>query len=77
MRKLDIDNETEYTIRASNDKTFFDGMQAHVLLNGNVIGIFGIVHPDVLNNFHWFSPTSVLELTVEPLIDFFFEKKFG
>jgi len=43
-------------------------MQANVILAGEAIGTFGIVHPDVLKNFDWTFPTSLLELKIEPLI---------
>jgi phenylalanyl-tRNA synthetase beta chain len=36
--------------------------------NGKKIGVFGIVHPDVCAKFDIVSPTSVLELELEPLM---------
>ena len=46
-------DESEFSIKASDEKEFFPGMQANVLLVGKVVGTFGIVHPNVLNNFKW------------------------
>lgn len=43
------------------------------MLENKVIGTFGILHPNVLDNFKWDYPSSLLELKVEPLIDFFLD----
>lgn len=77
MKKMKIPNEKKkgYHITASENKTFFPKMQADVLLEGQCIGTFGILHPDVLKNFGWMFPTSLIELQVEPLIEYFFRLK--
>lgn len=54
-----------YSIRPSHDPTLFPGRRADVLLNGEKIGIFGILHPDVLSNFEIPCPCSVMELNLE------------
>lgn len=75
MTKLSVkmDLKNGYYIRPAEDSTFMDGRQAHVLFRGNVIGIFGVIHPQVLLNFEWPFPTSMLELNLEPLIEAFFD----
>ena len=57
-----------YQLQESNEPTYFPGRQAHVMRNGKKIGVFGIVHPDVCAKFDIVSPTSVLELELEPLM---------
>jgi len=39
-----------------------------VLLKGNKIGNFGVIHPKVLENFAWKYPVSVVELNLEILM---------
>jgi len=75
MCKLSVklDQKNGYFIKTAEDPTFMSGRQAHVLFKGEVIGIFGVIHPQVLLNFEWPFPTSVLELNVEPLVKAFFE----
>lgn len=57
----------------SKDASFFEGMQAHILVDGMVIGIIGELHPDVLSSkgFDVNMPTSALELNLEPFLDWF------
>jgi phenylalanyl-tRNA synthetase beta chain len=50
----------------------FPARQADVLFKGNKIGIFGVIHPTVLENFGWKHPVSVLELNLELLMEGFF-----
>lgn len=48
--------------------TFFPGRQAHVHLNGRIIGAFGIVHPEVAASFDAPYVSSLLEINIEPLL---------
>ena len=57
-----------YELEESNEPTYFPGRQAYIKRNGKKIGVFGIVHPDVCAKFDVVSPTSVLELELEPLM---------
>uniref|UniRef100_A0A915D1U1 Phenylalanine--tRNA ligase beta subunit n=1 Tax=Ditylenchus dipsaci TaxID=166011 RepID=A0A915D1U1_9BILA len=57
-----------YTIREANDPTFFNGRCAEVLVEGKAVGIFGIIHPEVLANFELKHLCAALELNVEPFI---------
>jgi phenylalanyl-tRNA synthetase beta chain len=65
----DTKKKVTYSVRESQDGTFFPGMQAEILLNGQVIGNYGIIHPQVLTNFNWTYPSSYLELNLEQLIN--------
>ncbi len=48
--------------------TFFPGRQAEIFIHKGTqrIGVFGIVHPDVLAAYDIKYPTSALELDIEP-----------
>lgn len=74
MLKLGIRNDKEngYHIKPSEDSTFMPGRQASVFYKGRNVGIFGVVHPQVLLNFEWPFPTSMIEVNLEPLIEGFF-----
>jgi len=47
---------------------FFPGRHAQIVLDGKIVGHFGVVHPRVLANFEISYPCSVLELNVEPFL---------
>jgi len=61
----------QYSVEPIDDPTYFPGRCARVLIEeGGVktsIGVFGVVHPEVLKNFNVANPTSALELDVEAL----------
>ena len=60
------DNPEAYSWKESQDKTFFPDRQANVMYKGMNVGIFGVVHPEVLKAFDIVFPCSALELNVEP-----------
>ncbi|RWS05556.1 phenylalanine--tRNA ligase beta subunit-like protein, partial [Dinothrombium tinctorium] len=60
-------NETGYFIKACQDERFLSGRCAHVVLNGSVIGVMGVLHPEVIGNFELNQPCAVLEISVEKL----------
>eukprot|EP01080_Neovahlkampfia_damariscottae_P004438 gene4438-7813_t len=64
MESLNIQN---YEITPANDERFFKGRQANIVYENEVIGIFGILHPEVLQNFGIRYPCSVIELNIEKL----------
>jgi phenylalanyl-tRNA synthetase beta chain len=64
-----------YSVRPSSDPTCFPGMGAEVVLHweeagkeDQVVGTFGVVHPEVLQNFEVTYPCSILEMDVEALM---------
>ena len=65
-----------YGVRPSEDDLFFPGMRANIVLCRNadqsehVIGVMGVVHPEVLNNFEITYPCSVVELDVDAIMNF-------
>ncbi|KAI9219054.1 phenylalanyl-tRNA synthetase beta chain [Blastocladiella britannica] len=59
---------SEYSIRESFSETFFPGRQADVVYQGQVIGQFGILHPEVVTAFEVNLPVTVLEMNLEPFL---------
>jgi len=47
LHELSID----YTIRESADPAFIDGRRGDIIVAGNPVGVFGEIHPAVLNAF--------------------------
>lgn len=54
-----------YHIRKGTDGALFPGRSAEVIYNGQVIGIMGVLHPDVLGKFEIVNPCAALEINVE------------
>lgn len=61
-------SESGYSIKESNCPTFFEGRSADIMLNGIVVGTFGILHPHVLTKFEISFPCSALEINLEPFL---------
>ncbi|OMO95854.1 Phenylalanyl-tRNA synthetase, class IIc, beta subunit, archae/euk cytosolic [Corchorus capsularis] len=60
-----VGDNTGYYIQLSDEPEFLSGRQAKIIYKGSRIGIFGIVHPEVLNNFDIPDPCSFLEIYIE------------
>jgi phenylalanyl-tRNA synthetase beta chain len=58
-------DNTGYYIQRSEEPEFLSGRQANIIYKGKRIGVFGIVHPEVLNNFDIPDPCSFVEIDVE------------
>ena len=61
--------ESVYWIQETGEKTFFEGHAADIRMRVGgkevVVGVFGILHPSVLEKFELRYPVSVLEVNVE------------
>ena len=57
----------EYTVIESNDPRFITGRQAALMVNGKQAGVFGEVHPQVLENWGITTPCVAGELDLEVL----------
>ena len=64
-----------YYLRPSNDPCFFPGMCAEVVLRKtgdsvteHIIGVLGVVHPEVLAKYAISYPCSIIELDIEAII---------
>ena len=49
------------------DPRFLTGRCAEILVNGEVKGIMGVLHPEVITNFELSLPCSALELSIEDI----------
>jgi len=60
-----------FTLVPSEDPAFFPGMQAHVVVDGVVIGVMGELHPAVVGSqgFAVNLPTSAFEINLEPFLE--------
>jgi phenylalanyl-tRNA synthetase beta chain len=56
-----------YELRTSDDASFIRGRAAEVLVKGKGVGLFGELHPQVLENWGLAIPTVSLELNIEAL----------
>jgi phenylalanyl-tRNA synthetase beta chain len=65
--EIPLDRAKGYAIEPAQDALFFDGRCVRVLLRGQPIGIFGVLHPTVLKKFDLPFPVSALHLDVESL----------
>ena len=76
-----LDNSSKYSIEEAHDPMFFPGRCAQVVTHADassasgdnvsskkVLGMFGILHPNVLKNFDLSCPCSVLEMNIEPFV---------
>ncbi|KAJ3308429.1 hypothetical protein HDV04_001233 [Boothiomyces sp. JEL0838] len=57
-----------YYIKESTNPTFFEGRRADLYYQGNVVGSFGVVHPEVLGHFEIAFACSALEINIEPFL---------
>lgn len=58
----------EYSLEELDDPRFIPGRGASVLYNGNIVGILGEVHPQVLENWGIQMPATVCELDLDALL---------
>ena len=65
MKQLDFKWGGDYTLKESDDLAFFPKRQVNIFIQEHKVGIFGIVHPEVLDNFSISFPVSAIELDVE------------
>jgi len=63
-----FDPKEGYFLRPADDPTFFDGRGAEIVYKGKIIGKFGVLHPEVLENFELNNPTSAVEITIEGFV---------
>ncbi|KAK1554733.1 hypothetical protein Q3G72_016530 [Acer saccharum] len=63
-----VGDGTGYYIQRSDEPEFLPGRQASIIYKRKRIGIFGIVHPEVLNNFDIPDPCSFVEIDIESFL---------
>ncbi len=65
MRELDL----EWDVAESGDDAFIDGRRADILVNGKKVGVFGELHPEVLEAFELTMPVVGFELDLSSIFD--------
>jgi len=65
MRELDV----KWDVKESDDPAFIEGRRADVVVNGKVVGVFGEVHPEVLEKFDITNPVVGFELDLTEIFD--------
>jgi phenylalanyl-tRNA synthetase beta chain len=60
--------EHTYSVTPSDDPTYLPGRCADIILSGQKVGTFGILHPKVLANFSLTNVASAVEMTIEPFL---------
>jgi len=63
------DRNKGYYIEPSNAEYLFPDRQAHLVLFGRKAGVFGLVHPQVLEHFKISCLVSVAELDMEYIVE--------
>ena len=58
----------EYAVAESSDPRFNPGRAASIIYNGAPIGVFGELHPELLENWGVKMPCTAAEIDIEALI---------
>jgi len=61
--------KAEYTLRPSDYKTFIGGRGAEIIVEGNVVGYFGEISPEVIIDFEITHPVIMFEIDLQPFIN--------
>ncbi len=65
MRELEV----EWEVAASSDEAFIEGRRAEIVVSGNSVGVFGEVHPEVLEAFDLTMPVAAFEVDLSAMFD--------
>ncbi len=65
MRELDVD----WDVKESSDEAFIDGRRADIIVNGTKVGVFGEVHPEVLEKFELTMPVAAFEIDLTEIFE--------
>ena len=72
----DKDKNKKYTIKKSSNPIFFEDRQAEIFIQDDInIGIYGIVHPNVLKNFGIKNPVTLCEIDLQIIMDLILKDK--
>jgi len=63
----EADKSNGYYIRAFDDESFLAGRCAQIVVRNKVVGVMGVLHPDVVTNFDLSLPCAALELNIQVL----------
>ena len=65
MRELDLN----WDVKESDDNAFIEGRRADIIADGKKIGVFGEIHPEVLEKFELVMPVVAFELDLTEIFD--------
>ncbi|MFP3909496.1 MAG: phenylalanine--tRNA ligase subunit beta [Archaeoglobaceae archaeon] len=65
MKELDV----RWEVEESDDGAFISGRRASIIVNGKEVGVFGELHPQVLNNFYLSTPVAGMEINLSAIFD--------
>lgn len=65
MKELDV----HWEVKESEDEAFIPGRRASIIVNGGEVGVFGELHPQVLNNFYLSTPVAGMEIDLSVIFD--------
>ncbi|ADC66264.1 phenylalanyl-tRNA synthetase, beta subunit [Ferroglobus placidus DSM 10642] len=65
MRELDL----EWDVKESDDEAFIKGRRADIIVRGKKIGVFGEIHPEVLEKFDLTNPVAAFEIDLSEIFD--------
>jgi len=65
MKELDL----KWSAEESDDPAFIEGRRADVIVNGKKVGVFGEIHPEVLENFELVNPVAGFEIDLTEVFD--------
>ncbi len=65
MRELDL----KWDVKESEDPAFIEGRRADIIVNGRKIGVFGEIHPEVLERFELVNPVAAFEIDLTDVFD--------
>ncbi len=65
MRELAV----EWDVGESEDEAFIPGRRADILVDGEKIGVFGEIHPEILTNFDLRNPVTAFEIELCRIFD--------
>mmetsp|Transcript_9805 Transcript_9805/g.16096 ORF Transcript_9805/g.16096 Transcript_9805/m.16096 type:complete len:594 (-) Transcript_9805:539-2320(-) len=68
LLNVPLDREKGYSIAPSKNPTFFPGRSADIFFKGDCIGVFGVVHPEVIKSYKLVYPASAMELEIERFV---------
>ncbi len=65
MKEFDLD----WSVKESEDQAFIEGRRADIIVKGKKVGVFGEIHPEVLENFELVNPVAGFEIDLTDIFD--------
>lgn len=67
-------SKIKYDLKENNQPFLYGKLQAAVYINQEKIGDMGIVHPEILKQYKWQYPISMIELNFERMVELYLSK---